>query len=278
MKVYMDTIAWNAVHDRVQTGSIEFYRGPEYLFSSCDLDEFCLSESPRARELANFAWELSNRKKLLDHVELTAAEIASYQQGTALQEPYDEDPRLIDAWAYVRRDGVPPEMHAALKADMEQTKRNYRSGMRLTRDIFRPVFDKFAAIGIEQNWRQILGEMNDEDLISTFLTNLLEHEGLLDRVPDPQRISDIDYVNLPATACWLEYYIAVSFLAAFESGKHARPDLGEQVDYRHACYAGIADTFVTADDRMMHILQNMVLHRRAEVVTPDELQARLGRE
>ena len=52
--------------------------------------------------------------------------------------------------------------------------------------------------------------------------------------------------------------------------RDARPDFGDQVDFRHACYAGVADLFVSNDGRMREILTTMVVDRRAEVLSPDE--------
>jgi hypothetical protein len=42
------------------------------------------------------------------------------------------------------------------------------------------------------------------------------------------------------------------------------------VDFRHAAYAGIADQFVTADQRMRRILMEMVPSRRSSVLTFEE--------
>ena len=66
------------------------------------------------------------------------------------------------------------------------------------------------------------------------------------------------YRSLPGTACWVQYYMALSFLASYEDGRSANPEPGDQADFRHAAYSGIAELFVTEDARMTAILTEMV--------------------
>ncbi len=276
MKVYMDTSGWNALYDATGGTLPSELTDREYLFSSCNLDEFCLSGSDRARELADFAWRLSNQRKLLDHVELTALEIACYQSGTRPESLFDEDPRFMEVWEHVRRNGVPPALQEQLRASMQTSKQEFRSRLRITRDLFRTVFQKFADLGLEKNWPDVLRELNAEGLVTKMLHELLEHEGLLHMLPEPGSLDQVPLEELPGTACCLEYYVALSFLAATQSGRQARPDIGDQVDFRHACYAGVADLFVTGDDRMHHVLSTMVVHRRAQVAGPEALLSNFG--
>ena len=51
---------------------------------------------------------------------------------------------------------------------------------------------------------------------------------------------------------------------------HLRAEAGRVYGFRHACYAGVADLFVSNDGRMREILTTMVVDRRAEVLSPDE--------
>lgn len=265
MRVYLDTIVWNALHDDAEPAALPLLEDHEVLFSSCNLDEFALASDDRARSLAAFAWRISNKKKLLDHLELTAAEIRRHQHGQGPAPMFDDDPMFMQAWGYIRRRGVPREVRDGMQK-MTGTKKDYRAHLRMTRDVFRPVFERFAHLGIEQAWSEILKEMDEEGSVVHWLKGLLEHEGLLERVPDPDALVEVSYVDLPATACWVEYSIGLGYLAAFEGGAHAKPDLGDQVDFRHAAYAGVADLFVTDDSRMRHVLTTMLRNRRAEIV------------
>lgn len=274
VKIYLDTIAWNQLYDLTSGGSLKHLEGPEYFFSSCNLDEFCLSESDRAKNLAKFAWDLSNKKKLLDHVEFTIAELRGYPDNNSLS-PFDNDQAFMNAWAHIREFGVPDAVHALHEQQSKKVKREFRQFLRSTRVVFRPVFEQFKAVGIEEHWTSVLQAMSDEGHIGQFLTDLIRQEGLIHLLPKPASVIDTPYAKLPATASWVEYYVALSFLAGQESDKHAKPDYGDQVDFRHACYAGIVDLFVTADSRMAHVLANMVVHKRAEVVDPAGLLKRI---
>ncbi|MCZ6688000.1 MAG: hypothetical protein O7H41_00145 [Planctomycetota bacterium] len=70
MKVYLDTSAWNWLVDWSARRSRKRVLGPEYLFSSCNLDEFGLAGNIRSRDLAAFAWSITNRKRLQDHLDI----------------------------------------------------------------------------------------------------------------------------------------------------------------------------------------------------------------
>jgi hypothetical protein len=270
VRIYLDTIGWNALYDSSYDSDARFLEENEVVFSSCNLDESCLSNSDRARDLLAFAWRASNKKKLLDHLELTAVEIRGRQTNEE-PSPFDDDPAFMQAWEYMRQHGIPPDMHEAMKRGMIEAKRHYRSHLRTTRDVFRPIFDRFAEIGIKQAWPQMLNEMDRDGSITEWIIGLLKHEGLLSRIPDPAGVAEISFRDLPGTACWVEYCIGLAYLAAFESGSHTKPDLGDQIDFRHATYAGIADVFVTADGRMEQVLTDMVIDRRAQIVQPDGL-------
>jgi hypothetical protein len=119
-------------------------------------------------------------------------------------------------------------------------------------------------------WDRHLQELEAEGYIGEMLEAMLRTEGLgaeFDR--------GIPYRRLPATACWVQYYLALSFLATHASRKTGRPETGDQADYRHACYAGIADVLVAGDGRMRHILGEMVRDKRATILSPEEFVATL---
>ena len=106
-RVYLDTSAWNSLCDWSSGRSMKWLAGPEYLFSSCNLDEFSLAKSARAQELAEFAWRLSSRRRrLLDFIELTAAELASRRTGRAVTYFDSSDRGFRPAWAAMRDQGI----------------------------------------------------------------------------------------------------------------------------------------------------------------------------
>lgn len=137
---------------------------------------------------------------------------------------------------------------------------------------FKPWFDLARDEDPEVAWDRHLRELEEEGYIGEMLEMILRAEGL-----GAEFSRDIPYRSLPATACWVQYYLALSFLAAHASRKTGRPETGDQADYRHACYAGIADVFVAGDTRMRHILSELVRDKRATIMNPDEFVAGLRR-
>ena len=270
MRVYLDTSAWNAICDWSVGKSQKWVRGPEYLFSACNLDEFSLADAFRSRQLAAYAWRASNRRKLLDHLELSVAEIAAYQTGTGLDFYDDRDRTFIPAWRAMRTSGLTMEMRTALGLELEAAKAEYRDWFRLGRETFNPLFASFAKLGLERSWPDLLGELKAGPEMRDGLRQSLTDAGLLRRIPRPSDLEDVPWAAIPCTSCWMEYHTAMYYLASFGSKRLGRPDKGDQVDFRHACYAGMVDLFVTGDTRMHEILQTMIPSRIAKVLTAQE--------
>lgn len=114
-----------------------------------------------------------------------------------------------------------------------------------------------------------------ETVLTLTLGNLMAG-GVADWVPDLAGVGDVPLWRLPAMAACLQYWIALCYVACHEEGPMSRPDFGDQVDFRHAAYAGLADLFVSGDVRMRWILMARVVNWRAEVLTPDEFVARIS--
>lgn len=274
--VYLDTSAWNGVLDAAGPLWRPDPDALELLFSSCDLDEFGAAEEAKAAELATFAWECSNRRKLLDHVELAAGEIAAHQLGEPLTEPYDEDPGFFLGWHMLRTGQTPPELREALVAQMKQIKRELLEHVREGRKFFAPFYRKAKELGLEYSWEEFVSDTDYQDQLREKLLEGIAVNGLLGIIPDPQAALSVPLWELPGTAASLQYYMAMLHVACHETGKWSRPDFGDQVDMRHATYAGIADVYVSGDDRMRWLLTDRVLDCRAEVLPPEKFLARFG--
>lgn len=264
--VYLDTSAWNGVLDAGGAPAVD-RTDRCIVFSSCNMDEFSLAPGDKARQLVRLSYSLSNRRKLLDHVEMTAVEIAARQAGQTDYPVFDDDDQgFYAAWEYSRSHGFPSEVVAQMEIKMKSAKAAYREHLRQTRDLFKPAFQAIRQVGLPDDWPTVIRDFNDEGHITLMLETMLASEGYLRNMPDPEGLSGIRWQELPCTACWIQYHLALSYLASREEGKLAKPDLGDQIDFRHVCYAGIADVFVTSDARMAEVLKSMVTDRRAHVI------------
>jgi hypothetical protein len=160
-------------------------------------------------------------------------------------------------------------MRGELDRYMRRSKEEYRAYLKMQRELFGPLFRAADELGLGKSWSDVLSELEGGPEIEDLLRNALDSPGLPARRMNTRAVSGIDYRLLPGTACWIQYYIALGYLAAHKTGRSSRPDLGDQVDFRHACYAGIADVFVTNDERMRMVLTSMVPSCRAEVASVD---------
>jgi hypothetical protein len=230
----------------------------------------------RGEQLSSFAWALCRRAMLYDHIALTIREIRAIQLGEQLPDGIDRAGTYVRSWDSMRR-GTPKVLRELSGVAIEQGKLLYREHLKALRHMLKPHFDEFTAIGVSQSWPDLLDEIEREGLVGKFLRDLIRLEDSDRLVSDYSAVAGMPYRILPGTAAWVQFYIAQSFVAVHESGKYSRPDAGDQVDFRHAAYAGIADLFVTDDVKMYKILNDKVITRRAEVVMVREFLDRVRR-
>lgn len=276
-RVYLDTSAWSALVRRWSGRSVRCFDRYEVLFSGCNLDQIASASHHAAKELARFAWRISNKKRLADHVELTVKEIAAIQSGRSIDSVFEEHPGFHPVWKALRGAGIPIAMKSLADEMIGDAKRQFQSCQRAERDTFRPIFERFRSAGLTTPWSQYLQEMEEEGHIGWYLERFLRAEGLETHVPEPDRIHQVAYRELPATAAGTQYFLALRFKAAQESGKTSRPDRDDQTDFRHAYYAGIVDLYVTEDRKMLEILRDYVYTKQAEILDLDEYLKRLER-
>jgi len=253
MRTYLDTSAWNKLADGIAVDTTG-----EVVFSSCNLDEFGMAPRAGQKVLAQLAWEQTNKAKLLDHVELMAAEIRGEDKVFD-----DEDPNFIDAWTIMRGPGLPAELDAVFRAQSQQAKQEVHTFLCQMRDQYRASFAEFRRRGLSTDWDTFMHELVAEGRLVAHHSAMFADSGY--RVDVEGALAGSGYRDFPATATWSQYYFALGYLAAHGEGRISRPDSGDQVDHRHAVYAGVVDVFVTGDWRMHEILTTMVDSKIADV-------------
>lgn len=269
--VYLDTSAWNWTLAFMAGRSRRIFRDVQILISSCVLDEFCLASPGRAQELSSFAWEISARWKLKDHLPLSADEISSHQRGVEYPSLEDTgDPKFHEGWRLLRTGQITKEHKEWVGEQLNEAKKRFRDWLQSLREEFAPLFVQAKTEGLECPWPAYLRELREEGRVSDLITGLLQEFDLVANIPDIDAIIEIDPGGVPATSCWSEYYLAQSYLASRVQGASGKPNRGEQIDFRHAAYAGVVDFFITADARMEEILNEMVFSKRAHVLHPEK--------
>jgi hypothetical protein len=234
------------------------------------LDEFAGASHYRTKQLASLAWRVSNQRKLHDHVELAIAEAEAQFRGLDPPSPYDDRAPFFVAWETLRGVGSNVEVVRAFNAGTREAKDSFREWLRMHRNTFRTATRAHETIGLIKAWTEMLAELEDEGFIREHLAQTFDYQGRRDLASAMRDGDPTAYRAFRGTACWVQYYMALSFLVSYQDGKFAKPESGDQVDFRHAAYAGIADDFVTDDARMAVILRDMVPALRSSVLTFDE--------
>lgn len=275
--VYLETSAFNSVFDAMRNRSratkalaTEY----EILFSSCNLDEFGGAKRYRAVELASFAWKATNRQKLLDHIEIMATEIDRHLASGAPPADYVDrsDPGFPTAWQMMRENTTPELAEKAVQAYMRTAKEAFRDHGAVARRVFSSARKNHGDLGhLTPDWPVFLKELEEDAFPQQVMVQqLIEVCPEVRLKASADEIMNVDYRLLPSTAVGLQYFFALEYRASFESGRQNSPDLGDQVDVRHAYYAGIADYFVSDDRNCRRILSEDVEVRTSEVLSATE--------
>lgn len=269
LQIYLDTSAYNFLLKSYPTRKISrlIRKKCEVLFSSCNLDEFGLAESPYSSILATFAWEITNQRKLLDHIELMFREILLELKKIKYHSYYDEaDIGFIPTWISMKDKLLPEIINESASNDMYFAKTIFKDFEMNIRKSFHS-FNTVEKQDSLKRWQHDLKEIERQRGFNQFLiTNLYNYSAEVRDVVTIEELLRIDYKKLKATAVGLQYYFALVFIHTHLPGKHSKPNFGDQIDFRHAFYAGIVDYFVTSDRQMLDILNNYVLAEHCQVL------------
>ena len=273
--VYLDTSAINDLgvdlHLIAKTGQFEF------LVSSCQIDELACADPARQILLTKLTWEVTNKQKLLEHIPImyaeTAAELGIRPRLRRLEDYYDQDPLFLSSWRAVTTGLLPAQFMDHYREFVLAFKEGYRRWSNQDSEILRPVVNRLKRTGAPPpSWQDFLAETEAEGWFNEFIYVNLSLYPQFARFLVREDVLHIDYRRLRCTSVGLQYYLASQWLDIFGEGKHARITRGDQVDVRHAFYAGLADCFVTGDTKMRNILAHMVPGNRAKILQPQEFR------
>jgi len=269
--VYLDTVSINRIYELLNKKiSLRKLKKYTYAISSCQIDELCLIESSGLRsQLVDFLFNISDKKKLKDHIELMASETL-YLLGVNKDLDYF-DPKFReynDLLKLIIKQRVPDIVYQNFHNQMKHAKGIYKFEEKQTRTIFKPFFDLCSSIETKKEFRVLYREMENEGLVSKFLFETLNFEKDYLRFNFnnvKERILQLDLTKLNCTYVGLQAKIAYSYLSCFERGKLSQLKDSDQVDVRHLFYLNYADIFVTDDEKMHKVTENMIVGIKVNV-------------
>lgn len=275
MLVYLDTSSINRIFEELNKRiSLKSLKNHTYALSSCQIDEIGLNRSAEFKsQLADLIFNISDKKKLKDHIEIMALEVL-FILGKIKNLSYI-DPRFEfynQVIKQIIKKRITDEMQKYLEYQMISAKKLYREEENLMRQIFKPFFGLAASLGYKKSFKIIFNEMLEEGLINDFLYKTLELEKdnlNYDFNNIKNEIYKLDLKKLKCTYVGIQSKIAYSYLSCFEKGKISKLKDSDQIDVRHLFYLNYAEVFVTGDEKMLEVSKNMVEGINAQVVTTE---------
>ena len=231
--------------------------------TSCQIDEIGLNRSAEFKsQLADLIFNISDKKKLLDHIEIMASEVL-FILGKIKSLSYI-DPRFEFYNQIIKqiiKKRITDEMQKYLEGQMISAKKLYREEENLIRQIFKPFFGLASYLGCKKDFKSIFTEMINEGLINDFLYKTLEFEKDnlgFDFSIIKDEIYNLDLKKLNCSYIGIQGKIAYSYLSCFEQGNISKLKDSDQIDIRHLFYLNYAEIFVTDDKKMLEVSKNMI--------------------
>lgn len=276
MIVYLDTISINKLFEeldrRIGLKSLKKY---EYALSSCQIDELCSITSVELKsQIVDLLYRISNKKKLKDHIEIMASETL-YELGIKKEISYI-DPTYTQYNGMIReiiKKRIPTALQEQIDEFTRFAKKLYREEENIIRMNFKPFLSLAKKLGLEKSFKKIFSEMMEDGQVNDFLYNhLVFEEDYLGYSFSSikQEIGNIDISRLNCTYIGIQARVAYSYLSSFEEGKISKLRDSDQVDVRHLFYLNYADVFVTDDEKMLKITDNMIDGITSKVETTED--------
>ncbi|MHB8277395.1 MAG: hypothetical protein ACYDIA_07055 [Candidatus Humimicrobiaceae bacterium] len=275
MVVYLDTSSINRISEELNKRiGLKSLKNHTYALSSCQIDEIGLNRSAEFKsQLADLVFNISDKKKLKDHIEIMASEVL-FILGKIKNLSYI-DPRFEFYNQIIKqiiKKRITDEMQKYLEDQMISAKKLYREEENLMRQTFKPFFGLAASLGYKKDFKTIFTEMINEGLINDFLYKTLEFEKDnlgYDFSIIKDEIYNLDLKKLNCSYIGIQGKIAYSYLSCFEQGKISKLKDSDQIDVRHLFYLNYADIFVTDDEKMLEVSNNMIEGVTSKVVTTE---------
>ena len=277
-RIYLDTNAINILADKFCGKSKRSISNKyEILFSLPLLDEVINCSSQwRQAELANFMWDVSNRKVLCDIKNLIFLEVDSFlkKEQIDFENYFERDMACMDAWADARNGSITKVLHDQIKDQIHQNKQMTLSKLRAGRNEWLPRFNNDECL--PNDWNAAYLHLEECKYFNHVLFDMIHAVNLTDKFNNPEAILNIDYKQLKSSSIGVEFYCALRFIVDSQSReKGGKPDSGDLYDMEHVFYVGLSDYFVTSDYRTYRILHDLIETKGALIITTDEFHSML---
>jgi len=159
MVVYLDTSSINRISEELNKRiGLKSLKNHTYALSSCQIDEIGLNRSAEFKsQLADLVFNISDKKKLKDHIEIMASEVL-FMLGKIKNLSYI-DPRFEFYNQIIKqiiKKRITDEMQKYLEDQMISAKKLYREEENLMRQTFNPFFGLAASLGYKKDLKLFL--------------------------------------------------------------------------------------------------------------------------
>jgi len=283
-KLYLDTSALNFLRNEYivkERSSYIITQRYDVLVSLCLLAEILSSDKDLSQRLARCLWKMTDHRILIPCEELIFAEVRNALGLDSELDYFHIQKRALEDWKAVSMGAVSPTAHDDFRAYWQGIKRGHKVYMKAVaasqEEMIAPFLSSQGTDGMMQNWpRELAAQITNRHVQATiyncmdlFCTN---NPARFPRshLPERELVLGVDYRLIPCTATSCEYNTTLTYCVLC---KLFGPDKGDSEDMKHAFYAGFADVFVTRDDRMFMILNDMVISKKARIVRAEDFVA-----
>ena len=173
--IYLDTISINKLYDQlnrnIKLSSLQKY---DYVISSCQTDELGCIQSPLLRsQIVEFLFEISNKEKLKDHIEIMSTETL-FEIGAIKNIDYI-DPNYLSYNKMIKeiiKNRLPDVFYESTINYMKYAKKLYKNGRKEMRSL-QPILSLMEDSGLKKSFKDLFLEMVEEGLINNFLFETL---------------------------------------------------------------------------------------------------------
>ena len=270
LKVYFDANALNFFCDEFRGKSRKPFRDYEIPLSWPLVDEIeCNSSFARTIDLADFAWDVSNRKVFLTVRDLVALEIESLLANKVLSisNYFDSDQSYLIALNEARTGRTPNQTRNALRSAISEQKKRIQNWEQMQRGKWSSRFGPGKLLS--NDWNEFSSLLFQERYFNEVLYGMVEAYDLSNRF-GREDIMNLDHKSLPSLSIGIEFYVALQFLIDSQSKKLGRPDRGDLPDMQHTFYVALCDYFVTDDPRVRHILLTLIDKKSTSIISCNE--------
>lgn len=267
--VYFDVNALNYLCDIYKGKSKKPFRKYNVLLSWPILDEInCNSSFAKTVDLANFIHSIYNKKVLKTIKDMLLMEVSAFLKNDvlSLNDYFDSDDSHITALNDARKRTMPNHIRSKLRSDVGNKKDMVKLRERHHRKNWRQHFGEGKTL--PASWSEFYPILVEEKYFNEVLYCMIETYHFKS-IFNKRDIMQLSCRKLRCLNLGVKFYVALQYFIDSQPKKLGSPDRGDLPDMQHVFYLGLCDYFVTNDNRVFEILNEINHIKKIEITSAE---------